>query len=67
MAGGKRIGFEMKLSESPRTTESMHIAMHDLRLDHLYVIHPGDLRFALAEKITALPAKEIPSLATAPF
>ena len=67
MAGGKRIGFEMKLSESPRTTESMHIAMQDLRLDHLYVIHPGDLRFALDEKITALPAKEIPSLATAPF
>lgn len=56
----------MKLSESPRTTESMHIAMQDLRLDHLYVIHPGDLRFALDEKITALPAKEIPSLA-APF
>lgn len=66
MAGGKRIGFEMKLSESPRTTKSMHIAMQDLRLDHLYVIHPGDLRFALDEKITALPAKEIPSLA-APF
>ena len=57
----------MKLSESPRTTKSMRIAIQDLHLDHLYVIHPGDLRFALDEKITALPAKEIPSLAAAPF
>ncbi len=67
MVGGKRIGFEMKLSEAPRTTKSMHIATQDLQLDHLYVIHPGDLRFSLDENITALPAREIPSLATALF
>ena len=65
--GGKRIGFEMKLSESPRTTKSMHAAMQDLQLAHLFVIHPGELRFTLDEKITALPAREIPSLATSPF
>lgn len=59
---GKRIGFEMKLSESPRTTKSMRIAMQDLHLDHLYVLHPGELRFALDDHITALPAREIPSL-----
>ena len=64
MAGGKRIGFEMKLAESPHTTKSMHIAFQDLQLDHLYVIHPGEIRFALAEGITALPAREIPALAT---
>jgi predicted AAA+ superfamily ATPase len=63
---GKRLGFEMKLTESPRTTKSMHIAMQDLRLDHLFVIHPGELRFALGDGITALPAREIPALATAP-
>lgn len=67
MAGGKRIGFEMKLSESPRTTKSMHIALQDLQLEHLYVIHPGEIRFALDENITALPAKEIPSLAITLF
>ena len=67
MVGGKRIGFEMKLNEAPSTTKSMHIAMHDLQLSHLYVVHPGDRRFALDEKITALPAKEIPALSTAPF
>lgn len=67
MADGKRIGFEMKLSESPRTTKSMHIALQDLQLEHLYVIHPGEIRFALDEKITALPAKEISSLAVSRF
>jgi predicted AAA+ superfamily ATPase len=67
MVGGKRIGFEMKLSESPRTTKSMRIAIQDLHLDHLYVLHPGELRFALDDHITALPAREIPSLTSAPF
>jgi hypothetical protein len=40
----------------------MRIAMQDLHLDHLYVLHPGELRFALDDHITALPAREIPSL-----
>jgi len=62
ISGTGRTGFEMKLNESPRTTRSMHIAMEDLRLDHLFVVHPGNLRFPLAKGITALPAREIPSL-----
>jgi hypothetical protein len=33
ISGGQRLGFEMKLSESPRTTKSMRTAIHDLRLD----------------------------------
>ena len=64
LTGGKRIGFEMKFSESPRTTKSMRVAIHDLRLDHLYVIHPGEMRFPLDDGITAMPAREIPTLAT---
>ena len=63
LAGGKRLGFEMKLTESPRITKSIHIAMQDLRLDHLFVIHSGGLRFAMDDGITALPAREIPTLA----
>ena len=63
MVGRKRIGFEMKLTEAPHTTKSMHIALHDLRLSHLYVVHPGELRFSLDEKITALPVKQLPLLA----
>ena len=50
---GRRIGFEFKYSEKPATTKSMRIAETDLGLDHLYVIHPGEHTFPLAETITA--------------
>lgn len=37
----------------PKMTKSMHIALEDLKLDHLYVIFPGKIHFPLSEKITA--------------
>jgi uncharacterized protein len=49
---GKKIGYEFKYSDKPRITPSMKIASEDLKLDHLYVIYPGDLSFPLSEKIT---------------
>jgi predicted AAA+ superfamily ATPase len=52
---GRRIGFEFKLSDRPASTKSMHIAIQDLRLDRLYIIHPGTISFDLGEKISALP------------
>lgn len=59
-ACGKRIGCEIKLTDSPRTTKSMRIAMADLNLDHLFVVHSGSMRFMLDDRITAMPASEIP-------
>lgn len=50
---GKRLGFEFKYSDSPKITKSMNIAVEDLKLDHLYVIFPGKLRFSISEHITA--------------
>ncbi len=52
---GQRIGFEFKTSEAPSTTKSMHIALADLALDHLYVVYPGERKFVLTDKITAIP------------
>jgi hypothetical protein len=37
--GRKRRGFEFKRTSAPALTRSMHIAMTDLRLDSLDVIH----------------------------
>ena len=54
MRKGKRLGFEFKFTESPRITRSMEIAMHDLQLDHLYVIYPGKETFPLGDRMTAL-------------
>jgi hypothetical protein len=33
----------------------MRVAINDLRLNHLYVVHPGEHPFALDEAITATP------------
>ncbi len=49
---GKRIGFEFKYADAPKITKSMHVALQDLKLDHLYVIFPGTRKFPLAENIT---------------
>jgi hypothetical protein len=50
---GKRLGFEFKYGDRPSTTKSMHIAIADLKLDHLALIYPGDKIFPLTEQITA--------------
>jgi predicted AAA+ superfamily ATPase len=52
--GMKKIGFEFKYSINPRLSKSMQISMKLLKLDHLYVIYPGEITFALAENITSI-------------
>lgn len=53
MKDGKRLGFEIKYTDSPKLTKSMLIAQEDLKLDHLYVIYPHRAIFPLADNITA--------------
>ncbi|MGE3954825.1 MAG: ATP-binding protein [Parachlamydiales bacterium] len=53
LQGGKRIGYEFKYSDQPKLTASMKTAMADLKLEHLYVVSPGDHHFPLAEGVTA--------------
>ena len=61
---GKRHGFECKLADAPGVTRSMRVALADLRLDHLWVLYPGDETYPLDDRITVLPAARIPHLAT---
>ncbi len=53
LKNGKRIGFEFKYTDSPKITPSMRIALQDLKLDHLYLIFPGQDEFPMTEEITA--------------
>ena len=53
--GRRRFGFEIKRTVAPRTTRSMRIALDDLKLDRLDVIHAGTDLYPLAPKIRALP------------
>lgn len=49
----RRIGFEFKYSEKPSLTKSMKIAVENLKLDELIVIHPKKADFPLDKNIRA--------------
>lgn len=48
---GKKIGFEIKYSETPKLTKSMRIAQELLQLDELIVVIPGDDSYLLTETV----------------
>jgi predicted AAA+ superfamily ATPase len=54
VAKGRRRGFEIKRTVSPRVSPSMQVALHDLKLDSLDVIHAGQDTFPLARKVRAV-------------
>ena len=56
LRGGRRVGVEIKRVDAPRRSRSMAAALDDLRLDALYVVYPGEARYDVGERITALPA-----------
>ena len=52
--GGKRIGFEFKRTTTPALTRSMHVALNDLRLSRLDVVHAGSRSSLMHPKVRAL-------------
>jgi len=64
---GKRHGFEFKYADAPGRKRSMHIAIEDLGLEHLWVIYPGDQKYDLDSNITVISLEEIIHLAQAGF
>lgn len=56
---GRRWGFEIKFNEAPGTTRSMHVALEDLKLERLWIVHPGTMSFPLTERIQATPLAEL--------
>lgn len=61
---GKRLGFEFKYSDSPKVTKSMQIALTDLKLDHLYIIFPGQISFPISDQITACGLDKLSAVIT---
>jgi hypothetical protein len=57
--GSRRLGFEFKRTTAPRITPSMHIALEDLKLDRLDLIHAGEKTFPLAERVHAMPLHRV--------
>ncbi|WP_419846551.1 ATP-binding protein [Candidatus Poriferisocius sp.] len=56
---GRVLGFEIKRTSQPAVSKSMHSALADLHLDHLYLIHAGPHRFPLTDQITAISATDL--------
>jgi len=56
---GRPYGAEFKYMDAPKRTKSMHRAIADLKLAHLYVIYPGDRQYALSKQITVLPIQQL--------
>jgi uncharacterized protein len=59
---GRRVGVEFKRTDAPRISPSMHTALKDLRLENLYVVYPGALRYAMSERIEAVPIASLAEL-----
>jgi len=55
---GRRIGIDCKRADAPSLTRSMRTALADLRLDHLYVLYPGNKAYSLGKKVEVTPLAE---------
>ncbi|MDD5686904.1 MAG: ATP-binding protein [Elusimicrobia bacterium] len=55
---GKNWGIEFKYSDAPKITRSIHLAINDLNLSHLWIIYPGKQSYKLNTKVTVIPLSE---------
>ena len=51
---GRRYGFEFKYGDAPSMTKSMHTALHDLKLERLFVVHPGRDSYVMNDRTEAV-------------
>ena len=58
---GKRIGVEVKRQDAPTLSASMRIAIRDLKLDRLVVLHPGSAAYPLGSNVEAVPLSTLAS------
>ena len=53
--GDRLFGVECKRVDAPRLTPSIRIALDDLRLERVAIVYPGTKRFALTDRVEAVP------------
>jgi predicted AAA+ superfamily ATPase len=59
LAKGRRWGVEVKYQDAPTITKSMRIAMHDLKLERLWVVYPGKTGYPMDENIECVSLAEL--------
>ncbi len=63
--GGKSWGVEFKVGDAPVMTKSLHIAVEDLQLERAWIVYPGTRRYAVHDRVEALPLRQIAQLRAA--
>jgi predicted AAA+ superfamily ATPase len=58
-SGGKRVGYEIKLSNAPRPARGFWTACEDLGLDHAVVIAPVREGYPLADRVEVIPPQKM--------
>jgi predicted AAA+ superfamily ATPase len=58
-SGGKRVGYEIKLSNAPRPARGFWTACEDLGLDRAVVIAPVREGYPLADKVEVIPPQRM--------
>jgi uncharacterized protein len=61
-SGRSPIGIEVKWSDAPKMTRSMHVALADLGLKRLFVVYPGPRRYLIDKRVEALPITELDAI-----
>lgn len=56
---GRMLGVECKRIDAPKLTPSMRMALADLKLERIAVVHPGTKQYSLGDNVTAVPLTAI--------
>lgn len=56
---GRMLGIECKRMDAPRISPSMRIALEELNLEQIAVVYPGRKRYALGDRIAAVPLNAV--------
>jgi len=50
------------VGDGPKMTKSLHIALADRKLRRAWIVHPGEKRYPVHDKVEALPLRMIAEL-----
>jgi predicted AAA+ superfamily ATPase len=53
--GDRLLGVECKRADAPRLTPSIRSALDELKLERVAIVYPGARRFAVADRVEAVP------------
>lgn len=53
--GDRLLGVECERIDAPQMAPSIRIALEDLGLERVVVLHPGERRYPLADRVEAVP------------